>query len=109
VVEANIAAINIEDLPAAMGTIDPDSDVFDQTKRATESIFEDFDLKVTLESFELRSVTGERAVARVVQRTEKVRGPDFKNNRLTADWEFRRVRGKWFISGQVIQDTKVLE
>ena len=109
VVEKNFAALNDEDLNASMATVDPESDAFAETRRVTQSVFEDFDLKVTLESFELKSVTGNNAVARVVQRTEKLRGPDFKNNRITADWEFRRARGTWYISGQVILDTKPLE
>ena len=69
VLQANFQAINEEDLPVLMGTLDrqlPKRDEFQQEARA---VFADVDMYMRVKEFELLEVRGPWATARVVQLT----------------------------------------
>ena len=101
-IRANAAAYRSENIDAAMQTIDPLSPGFAQTRDISEQLFERYDIRVTIESVEVQSITENVAIVRVVQRTERVGGAtDFNDNRLTADWELHKSKSGWKIWGQV--------
>ena len=69
VLQANFQAINEENLPVLMGTLDrqlPKRDEFEQEARA---VFADVDMYMRVKEFELLEVRGPWAAARVVQLT----------------------------------------
>ena len=83
-VRAHIDALNREDMAATLATLDSESPGFEATKTAISQIFQSHDLRYTIENMEIDSVNDDEARVRIVQTTEKIAGPAFRNNRIKA-------------------------
>jgi len=106
VMDVQIEAQNKEDVASYLATLDPKSPVYDPTKSAMGKLFEMYDLKSSLDKFEVLSVKGDEAKVRTTITTTKVTGPDFKNNTIDAVHTLKKVGGKWLMHQSEVADVK---
>ena len=97
----NAKAMQDENLEASLATVAEKDKA--QAKAIFEQIFKMFDLKYTLEKIEIVVKDANTAEATVVQKTEKVAGPEFRDNRGKFLHTLKKVDDKWTFA-----DTKIL-
>jgi hypothetical protein len=97
-VRMNLAAMERGDLSRAMATIHPKSPAFDEAYRQTAAIFEQYRLKMELESARIGRITPEGIEVMFVQVTRKIEGPDeFVDNRVEGTHLLKRDGKLWKI------------
>jgi len=109
VVEANLEGVAKEDVDAAMGTFHSQSPSYLPTKQATEQLFKLYDVEASLDEYHYVGRDETYAIARVVQRVVKIKGPAFKNNSMDTLWVFRQEEGKWKLWTMATLTIKFLE
>jgi hypothetical protein len=97
VVRENIKAMNDKDLDRMMATIDEQSPSYDQTKQMAKKLFEMYDLKYELDSLKVITQTEDEARVECIQTTTKVKGPGFKDNRISFIHSLKKSEGIWKI------------
>jgi hypothetical protein len=109
VVKSNLMAMEKEDIESVKRTIDTSSPAYAMTIDMTEEIFQQYDLKYTLES--VKMIEAEETTARVwfIQVTEKISGPAFRNNRLTGIHTLKKIDGSWVITHTEIEEIDYLD
>ena len=105
----NINALNNEDIEGAMRTISPESGAYDATKEITLGLFQDYDIRYTMESYKVLSITAEKALVEIVQVTVNQNDMPFNDNRMVATHELRPYQGQWKIYGTTIEDIDSLD
>jgi ketosteroid isomerase-like protein len=108
VINANIDAMNSEDIDAYMACLDPSSPLYDSTRSQVETIFEQYDLQTEVTDLYVTDASATVAHVHAVITTTKISGPEFADNRLTAVFELHKVDGAWKIYGQTISDVEYL-
>ena len=108
VVRENLRALKDEDLPAAMRTIDPDSDAYDSTEAFSQDIFDAYDLSYELKELKLVSKSDDEARVHFVQVTRKKKGPDFRDNEVEGEHVLRKVGGHWLIFETLVENIRYL-
>jgi ketosteroid isomerase-like protein len=108
VVNANLKYMNDENLSGVMSTIHSKSNVYSVTEDFAEKLFENYDLKYTIEQMEVTEQTETSAVVNFTQVTEKINGPDFKNNRITGQHIIKKEDDSWKIFLTQIYNTEYL-
>jgi hypothetical protein len=98
VFQTQLDAMNKEDMDAYMASIDPEAGVYASTKATMPLILQTYDVKATMDSFEVVSKTEDSAQVRTVIVTKKVSGPDFKDNKVTALHTLKLKNGKWLLT-----------
>lgn len=98
----NFDAYEKEEIFRVLETIHTQSPAYIPTKDVSNQIFPDYDLKYEMVSFKYLMTDDEFALARVVQKTEKVSGPAFRNNVLDLIVVFKQEDNKWKLWSQVI-------
>jgi hypothetical protein len=104
----NINALNNEDIVGAMKSISPESPSYDATKEITLQLFQDYEIKYTLESYKVLSLTPEKATVEIVQVTVNQNDMPFNDNRMTAVHELRPYQGQWKIYNTTIENIDYL-
>jgi tetratricopeptide (TPR) repeat protein len=108
VIFANIDASNAESVPHYMATIHSNSPSYQSTKEMTKEAFGLFDLSYRISGIKIKKQTSNEAVVAFTLTTQKIRGPNFRDNRITGDMILRKEDGKWKIYNQVVHDVKYL-
>ena len=102
VLRAQTDALNRKDSAAYLATIDSDSPAYGPTKEAIEKLFQLYDLRYTLKDARVESISGDEAHVHFDQTTEKISGPEFRNNHLEGTHVFKKHDGAWkIVSTQV--------
>lgn len=101
-IRQNISATQAEDISAVLQTMHPDSLLYAKTKQVLSGLFQSYDLKYTLISYRYIAEDGAYAMARVLQRTEKLSGPKFMDNDLDMVQIFKRDQGGWKLWSQAV-------
>ena len=96
-IRSQTAAANSEDLDAYLSYVHPDNADFVRAREEAARVFAGNDLKITLETVEAESVTEGEVKARFTLRTEKLSGPEFRNNRMSGTYTLRKHGGVWKI------------
>lgn len=109
VVTANFKALQVEDIDATMKTIHTQAPGYLQTMELSKQLFPYYDLSYKLLSFNYIATDAEYALARGVQKTEKVTGPAFRNNTVDFIYIFRQEEGVWKFWSQAVLDTDFTE
>lgn len=109
VIEENARALEEGDLDRYMGTMHPESPIYDQTQSQTESLLQqvqagELTVDITIESAD---VSGDRADVEVVQ-TTRADIPDFRDNRTHQTHELRTYQSEWRIYNSAVQDVEYL-
>ena len=105
--DANLQACQDEDLDKALEISVPENR--HTLKPIFKSLFDMYDLSYRLDSFKLVSATEDSAVVEIVQITKKIKGPAFKDNKLTANFTFVRKEGKWYNTNVDLKEIEFLE
>ncbi len=105
----NAESMNNEDIDLYMETIHPESPLYGATERMVQTLFEQYDLKVTLKDVKVEKIEDDLAEVLVVQQTRKLAGGDFQDNEVETRNVLKLHNGKWkFFSSQIL-NTGVLE
>jgi hypothetical protein len=96
-VEAQIKALNRRDAAAALVVMHPEAPGLAGARQATEQVTANFDLVYIIQGLAVESLDENEAKVRFTQLTQKVAGPEFRNNRLTGIHTLRKDHGAWKI------------
>ena len=108
-VNLNAESMNEESIDLYMNTIHPESPLYDATENMVQTLFEQYDLKVTLKDVKVEKIEDDLAEVLVVQQTRKLAGGDFQDNEVETRNVLKLHEGKWkFFSSQILK-TSVLE
>lgn len=102
----NLRATQQEDVDAIMSTMHSMSPNRAATKAQFPALFKRYDLKYELVDYSFVSLSGNYAIARVKQRTSKVKGPAFRNNIIDMLIVLKQDNGKWKLWSQAILEIK---
>jgi hypothetical protein len=90
-------------------TIHSQSPAYIASAQTLKQLFGYYDLKHELLFFRYIGVDGEYAVARGEQKTEKLKGPAFRDNILDSIYIFRKEKGKWKLCQQAVLESRFIE
>ena len=99
-IQKNVAYTESENVEAVMSTMHSDSLSYQATLQMLQQLFPVYDLSYTLLSYKFVGEEGGYAYARIIQRTEKVEGPDFRDNDVEALQVFKQEDGEWKLWSQ---------
>lgn len=108
-VETNLEGLNKKDLEMTMLVVHPESVNYEPTKKAITYFNEQYDLKCSLIAFKFICLDGDYAIVRIKQRTNKIKGPGFKDNEVDMYHIFRKDKDAWKIWQSTILETTYLE
>ena len=97
VIRANLEFFNLEDLDGTMSTVHPESPSYKQTEEIVEELFKIYDINSKYEKLEVVKKNDNEAEVNFVQLTTKIKGPEFKNNRLTGKHLLKKYKNSWKI------------
>ncbi len=81
-VKKSLKALNEENVTAYMSTIDLKSPDYAKTKETVSIVSKYYDIKYELNSLDILKFSGNEAIVRIIQTTKKIRGGDFRNNKI---------------------------
>jgi hypothetical protein len=108
VIFENIRASNAENVAHYMSTIHSKSPSYQTTKSMTQEAFSLFDLSYKVSGLKIINQTKKEVVVAFTLTTRKIRGPNFRDNRINGEMILRQEAGKWKIYNQVVHDVKYL-
>jgi hypothetical protein len=108
VVEANIKYMNEENFDEVMNTIYQDGPSYKTTKMMLNTLFKAYDLNYKIVSMKVIEDNNSDAKIEFVQLTTKLRGPDFKNNKITGIHTLKKDGDSWKILSTKITNTEYL-
>jgi hypothetical protein len=109
IVETNFSATEMEDIDTIKKTMHTQSPAYVPTIQTIQQMFDHYDFKVSIVSFRYIGTDEPYAIARVEQKTEKVKGPAFTNNIIDSIFIFRKENGSWKLWQQSILETRFIE
>lgn len=108
-IQNNVSALNMESNDAYMETIHSLSPNYTNTLIQLQPVFNTYDLKATLDSARLLSVTDDEAQVAFVLTTRKISGPEFRDNRIEGVMILRLEDGRWKIYDQQVDSIDYLD
>ncbi len=108
VIIENIRASNAENVNYYMSTIHSKSPSYQTTKNMTKEAFSLFDLSYKVSGLKIIKQTKNEVVVAFTLTTRKIRGPEFRDNRINGEMVLRKEDGKWKIYNQVVHDVNYL-
>lgn len=94
-VNKQFKALNEENIVAYMETVDKESPGYESTNNLLILSYQMFELKYELNSLEFVSISANEARVRMIQTTTKLKGPEFRNNKLTSINILKKRNGQW--------------
>ncbi|MFO5526504.1 MAG: protein kinase domain-containing protein [Cuspidothrix sp.] len=104
----NIIGLNEKNLAVAMSAIDEATPDYEATRNMTQKLFNTYDLKIEINTFEVIEISNNYAKVRITQTTTKIAGPAFRDNILLATNTLRKSNGQWKIISTTVDDIKYL-
>jgi hypothetical protein len=108
VIFENIRASNTENYGRYMATIHSKSPAYKSTEAMTKEAFSLFDLSYQVSKVRVIEQKRDRAVVAFVLTTKKIRGPSFRDNRITGEMILRKENGVWKIYDQKVDNITYL-
>ncbi|MDP4088711.1 MAG: zinc ribbon domain-containing protein [Bacillota bacterium] len=108
VIALNLAAMQEENMDKYLSTIYVTDGQIEATKDSLKKVFDNYDLRYTIESLTTLSTSSNDAQVEVVMLTEKFKGPDFRNNRTTTIHHLKKINGQWKIYKSDIKNVQYL-
>lgn len=106
--EDNLKYCNTENIQGMMSTIHSKSSANASTKKTMTQVNKIYDLKYQIISFKYLTTTGDYAIARVIQKTTKIKGPTFRSNIIDSLQIFKKENGLWKVWSSSILSIKFL-
>lgn len=94
-VNKQLKALNEKNIVAYMDTVDKQSPGYELTKELLMEVYKTYDLKYELNSLEFIRISANEARVRMIQTTTKLKGPEFRNNKLTSINILNKRNGQW--------------
>jgi hypothetical protein len=95
VINAQIKALNKRDAAGAMAVMHPEAPNLAAIRESTFQITAAADLLYVVQNMTLESTTDAEARVRFTQLTQKISGPEFRNNRVIGIHTLRKYQGAW--------------
>lgn len=95
VIHAQIKALNKRDAAGAMALMHPDAPGLATIRESTFQIASAADLLYVVQNLALESADETEAKIRFTQTTQKISGPEFRNNRVIGIHTLRKHQGAW--------------
>jgi PBP1b-binding outer membrane lipoprotein LpoB len=108
VVEANARYMNEEDFDKVMNTIDENSPAYASSETTIQQLFDMYDLNYKIISIKVLDESNDEAKVEFDQKTTKIKGHAFKNNRVTGIHTLKKVGNSWKIFGTEIKNIDYL-
>jgi tetratricopeptide (TPR) repeat protein len=108
VIFENIRASNTENYARYMATIHSKSPGYKSTEAMTKEAFSLFDLSYKISRVKVIDQKRDKAVVAFVLTTKKIRGPSFRDNRITGEMILRKENGVWKIYDQKVHNITYL-
>lgn len=107
VIETNFQANENEEKNQLQSTLHPESEVYESTVEQSVQLWRTYNLEYnyTIQSIE---IDGEVAEAELTQETIG-NSENFRDNRLTATWEFRKYQGEWRLYDSTTQNIEYID
>lgn len=109
VIEANLKYMNEEKYDEVMNTIHKDSPSYPASEIMIKQLFERYDLHYKIESMKVLEDNNSEAKIEFVQVTQKLNGPEFKNNKATGIHIVKKDGDSWKIYSTEIKEVKQLD
>jgi len=93
--QAEVKALNRRDAPGALAMMHPDAPDLARIRATTEQITAVADLLYILRDLQLESADENEAKVRFTMVTQKVSGPEFRNNRVEGIRTLKKHHGEW--------------
>jgi PBP1b-binding outer membrane lipoprotein LpoB len=97
VIKKNIEAGNNEDVAAYLATMDKDNKNYDRMDQMMSTIFKTYDLNYQVKDLKIIEQTDKEAKVEYVQITKKIKGPTFRDNKITGVHILHKTDGQWKI------------
>lgn len=91
----HVQATNQENLSDLLATLDSTCSDYPKQAAMMPNIFDQFDLKYSLENFKVLSATENEAEVAITLCTEKIEGPTFRNNRVKQLLKINKTENGW--------------
>jgi len=108
VVYKNMEAAQNEDMEALKATMDPLGPKFQQIDESMKPLFYMYEFAYDLEEVKVVKKSATMAHVSFVQVTRKIKGPQFRDNRLIGMHILRKTDGKWRIFRTLIKKVEYL-
>lgn len=105
VLEQNIQAANEEDLDVYVSTLIESAR--SQTSQEMQTVFDEFDIKLVLESIDVLEQTDDLVKLRVQQRATSD-SEEYRDHIATVGITFIKVDGQWLIAESMMEDTQFI-
>lgn len=108
-IEENLKAYQKENINALMASIHPRSPVRKETEELSKMVFSLYDLEYEYSNLEILELSGSEATIQMTQTTKKIKGSDFRDNRVTSIQTLKKDNGQWkFFDLLAIKDLEYL-
>ncbi len=94
-IRAQVKALNRRDADGAIAMMHPEAPGLDRTRQTTREVTAAADLLYLIQDLTLESVDEREAKVRFTLITQKVSGPEFRNNRVAGIHTLRKYQGAW--------------
>jgi len=101
-IDAQLAALDHNDLAGYMATLDPASPAYANTEKEVKNLFATFPTKSKALSFDFVTSSSYEVQVRVVQETHRVE-PGYKGKRMTMIHIMRKTDGVWKMYGSQLE------
>ncbi len=108
VVEGYVAAQNGKEVREALRFVHGESPLFDATRRLLSQLYLNYTFAIELLGVHVVGADADYAYLRVVQKTEKVEGPEFKDNVTRSLIVLAQEKDAWKIWAQTILSVALL-
>ena len=108
-VHENIAAHNAESIDRYIATMHSRSPGYKDLESALSEMYSTYDLSAKITNVAVLKSSNTRAEVSFILTTRKLRGPAFRDNRITGVFILRKEDGKWRLYDQKVEDIEYLE
>lgn len=108
-IRAQVKALNKRDAEGALAAMHPEAPGLTNTRATTQQITATYDLIFMIQSLKLESATPDEARVSFTQVTQKVAGPEFRNNRVAGVHTLRKFQGTWRIYSTEVGEIEYMD
>jgi len=108
-INANAEYMNEEDLEGVMTTVHPKSPNYAATEAMAKQIFDRYDLNYKIENIKVLEENDKEAKVEFSQVTTKIKGKDFKNNKVTGIHTLKKDSDSWKVYSTEIVNVEFLD